>query len=524
MVMSRSLACLLFALFITNYMFSETIPDNYTNFCQVNDSMCLSDENHLYDRDSLNGDFFQLDDSLLVLICPEMCIKPVQQINLPNVHFSYDEKIFYTPNDSSKNNFLIITTPELWDTLQYEIKTYAEDVHAIYGYGIYVDVVSTNSPEQLKSVILNHENNLCGVVLIGDFVATMFEINNDHNKYGYRRWPCDLYYMDLDGEWLDSDSNGIYDIHSGNVAPEVYLARLSASGLSGLGNESLLIRRQLLKSHSFWWDSSFFKQDTVLNYINKDWVYSSPSSDIAPVFSTNEVDDIKCGIDSCFSKNDYLSRLYQTQYGFTYLAAHSSPVIHHFQDGNLNVGQIMDIPSSNYAYNLFCCSALNWLSSNMYNAYLGGAYLFNGGKTLTVIGSTKTGSMLGRYHFYNQFDQKNIGAAFHYWWNHYYPAYYHSDYAVSWSYGMTILGDPTIYFRHDVHNYCVNDLVLTVFPQNNHSNYILYKAGRSITVTNKYVIPLGVHIVFDAPSIVFEGEFECPKGATFETRNEGCKL
>ena len=505
-------------------MFSETISDNGNHIIQMNDVMGLTNENNLNDRDLFDENIFQIDDSLLVLYGPEMCIKPAQQFNQPNVFLNYDEKIYFTPNDSTKSNFLVITTPELWTALQDEIKTYAEDVHAIYGYGVYVDEVSTNSPEQLKSVIINHQNNLCGVVLIGDFVACMHEISNDHNQYGYRRWPCDLFYMDLDGMWLDSDSNGIYDNHTGNVAPEIYLARLSANGLSALGNESSLIRKQLVKSHSFWWDSSFFHQDTALNYINRDWVYSSPASDISHVFSTNVVDDIKYGIDSCFSKADYLSRINQPQYGFTYLAAHSSHILHQFPDGNLDVLQIKDIPSNNYAYNLFCCSALNWLATNMYNAYLGGTYLFNDGKTLAIIGSTKTGSMQGRKYFHNQFSQKNIGAAFHYWWNHYYSTNYHSDNAVSWSYGMTILGDPTIHFRHNVHNYCENDLLLESFPQNNHSNHILYKAGNSVTVTNKFVIPIGVHVIFDAPSIVIEEGFVCPKGATFETRNEGCKL
>lgn len=522
--MNRSLIYLILTFLIPNFIFSRTLSDKGTIINPVNNYLELFSENNFNEEDLLYDDLFQIDDSLLNIYDPESSVKPTQQIiYLPNDLYC-DEMIYFSPNDTSKSNFLILTTPILWDSLHNEIKTYAEDVHAIYGYGVYVDKVSTSSPEQLKSVIMSHKNKLCGVILIGDFVACMFESDNDYNQYGYRKWACDLFYTDLDGEWLDADTNGIYDHHSGNVAPEIYLARLSTSGLSALGNEVYLIKKQLIKSHSFWWDASFFKQDTVLNYINKDWVHSFPASDISHVFSTNMVDDIRYGVDSCFSKSDYLFRLSQSQYGFTYLAAHSSPTIHQFSDGNISVSQIKNISSNNYAYNLFCCSALNWLSSNYLDLYLGGAYLFNNGKTIAVIGSTKTGSMINGYYFYKQFDLKNIGSAFQYWWNHYYPVNYHSSYAISWSYGLTILGDPTIHFRHNVNNYCVNDLVLTSFPQNNHSNYILYKAGNSITVTNKFVVPVGVHIVFDAPSILFEQGFECPKGASFETRNEGCKL
>jgi hypothetical protein len=43
-------------------------------------------------------------------------------------------------------------------------------------------------------------------------------------------------------------------------------------------------------------------------------------------------------------------------------------------------------------------------------------------------------------------------------------------------------------------------------------------------VSSSFTIPQGVHVIFDAPEVVFENGFLCPAGATFETRNEGCEL
>ena len=89
---------------------------------------------------------------------------------------------------------------------------------------------------------------------------------------------------------------------------------------------------------------------------------------------------------------------------------------------------------------------------------------------------------------------------------------------------MTILGDPIIDFRYNVSNKCVNNLVLTSFPSDNSSNLVVYKAGNSITVSGNFVIPQGVHVVFDAPTVVFDNNFTCPLGASLETRHEGCEL
>ena len=101
---------------------------------------------------------------------------------------------------------------------------------------------------------------------------------------------------------------------------------------------------------------------------------------------------------------------------------------------------------------------------------------------------------------------------------------YSSPVQVSWNYGMTILGDPTIYLGHKVSDVCTNNLSLTSFPTNNTSNLVIYKAGTSINVSGNFIIPQGVHVIFDAPMVTFDPCFTCPVGASFETRNEGCEL
>lgn len=486
-----------------------------------------------YHRDSLQRrNIFDIDDSLLMTIRPEVSIKPTHRISeYHNRTYSHTQQLYFSANDSNKPNYLIITTYSLIDSLSKEIRTYAEDVHAIYGYGVYVEATENATPEQLRSLIISYQDKLCGVFFIGSLGEAFFEIENDYNDYGYRYWPCDLFFMDLDGNWIDNDGNGIYDEHTGNQAPDVFFGRLSGTGMSFLGSEVSLIRRQLQKSHSFWWKSSYNMSDTTLNYVYLTWIFEHIPNYPASVFQGMKYDDVRMNMNLSYSALDYKNRLNQTKYGFTHLAIHSSPFRHDFMDNSsdpyVEVDDVVGNNSNNLAYNLVCCSACDWTSATLQGyefGYLGGAYLFNQGKTITVIGSTKTGGMEKIRNFYIGIDQtKNIGTLFKQWWKSTYGEQ-HVKKDISWSYGMTILGDPTLNTRYKVQDHCTNVINLSTFPANNVSNLIIYKAAKEIVVSNNFIIPSGVHVVFDAPKVVLAPGFSCQIGASFETRHEGCLL
>lgn len=475
-----------------------------------------------YPDSVLNGDCFQIDASLLDLTTPSSKVRaPRRILTIADSVFYHCEKFHITPKSDSSGELIIIATKEIYDILHFEINRYAEDVHSIYGYGIFCETVKNATPEQIKSIILS-QTNICGVVFIGDVGEAYFENTNDFNN-AYRNWPCDLFFMDLDGEWIDSDNNGIYDIHSGLVKPEIFVARLCGANVHSIGGEAELTRKQFDKSHRFWWDSSFFTPDSTLNYIYSDWQNIFPVSDIAPVLGNNKVAYIRHNIDSCYSNMDYLWRIKNSNITFTHLAAHSAPTFHQITPplGIVNANQLLNNNSNNIAYNLFCCSACDWTSNN--NNYLGAVYLFDGAKTLAVIGSTKIGSMLRSRYFYQYFPDYNLGESLVKWWD-ICNGSVHSNYIIRWYYGIVLLGDPTINFRHDVNNFCTHDLVLESYPNDDESNLLMYKAGHSITIKAGYVIPNGVHVIFDAPIVIFEKGFSCPKGVTIETRNEGCRL
>ena len=61
-----------------------------------------------------------------------------------------------------------------------------------------------------------------------------------------------IYYTDLDGSWVDTDENDIYDYHEGNKHPEIGIGRIVADNMNMLSaSETELINNYFYKNHLF---------------------------------------------------------------------------------------------------------------------------------------------------------------------------------------------------------------------------------------------------------------------------------
>jgi hypothetical protein len=447
--------------------------------------------------------------------------------------FRHSNVLRYTPQNDTLPYFMVIADHLVYDSLRNELQKYSEDIHTIYGYGILVDTVANGSPIQIKDLIKTYYDSLSinGVLFVGDIAEAYFETQNDHNSIGnYQVWPCDLYYMDMDGVWADTLQNGIFDSHSGNCVPEINFGRISTKGMTELEeNDSQkfkALKKWFENVHSYWWNASFQSETKSLRYTDQDWVNSINinTPEFLKISGRVNTDSISYG-GSDFSKDDYLQRIMSNNYRFTQLASHSTSVIHRFSNNeDIYAWEILDASSSNLGYNLFCCSACNWEAPSI-SGYMGGSYLFNNKKTIVVVGTTKIGSMEQMDKFYKSFGNKiSIGLSMKKWWESIFNTNYSTNTRIWWFYGMTLLGDPNFYLRHEVTDYCCENLVVNSFPQNDFSNLVMKKAVNSITISGNYVIPHGVHVIEDAPKIKIQGRFVCPQGASFETRSEGCEI
>ena len=490
----------------------------FMNFCAI--PVFSQDESDLYQLHRL----FYVDNEMLIEDTLNGMYNIPKRRQLKIDVYAHSNVLNIIPNNLQSGNVLLIVNSSIYPNLESHIIRYAEDVHFSYGYGVDVEIVENENYTDVKDLIVSYSSNLIGVVLIGKIDAAYYEIENDYGEDGYRSWPCDLYYMDLNGQWIDSDNNGIYDQHTGNVQPEIFVGRMMADKMGNLIDELTGLRQFLDRDHLFWTANIRPIEYTAMAYINKDWVSYSPMSEhIKCLYGASSTNIITLYNTTNFGKLDYQNQLLDS-YDFVQLAAHSSPINHRFDLMNtterIYTNEVYSTLNNSVGYNLFCCSACNWMGADTLGL-IGLSYLYNSQRGLFVIGSTKTGSMLGFSNFYQPLSiGDNVGTAFEKWWINYCGTS-HSSNEISWHYGMTIIGDPFVKLA-GFDDACADTLELQSFTDSIQSNLHYYKASQKIIVSGNYQIPVGTKVILDAPIVELAPSFICPVGAKLEIRQNGC--
>ncbi len=373
-------------------------------------------------------------------------------------------RVYATPagrNQGRATKALVIVSSALFGGIQTNLARYVLDLETD-GYTVELHQILGGSHSDLKNLIIANSTDLAGCVFVGDLPVAWFE----HDYWGYEEFPCDLYFMDLDGTWTDSDSNGRYDSHtagSGDVGPEIFIGHIDTSMMSG--NEAALTNVYLDKNHNYW-NGGIYVPNYACSYTEDDWaMYMDIRTDIQ--YAYPDFDDIPA---PATTSSDYITnRVPNPDYEFIQLCCHSSSQAHYFTRGNpIPNTQIQSANPHAMFYNLFCCSTLRYTDSN----FLGGSYIYDTSQTsLAVIGSAKTGSMLEFWAFYQPFGAfESFGEAFRQWFNTLAP--YSAD-EIAWHYGMTIAGDPFLHL--------IEPALFMKFPQNLPSGH--QPPGPSIPVT-----------------------------------------
>jgi hypothetical protein len=325
---------------------------------------------------------------------------------------------------------LVLVNETLYSGIQTRLDRYVADLEDD-GYTVEVYTLTGGTPENLKTFIINHSTDLAGCVFVGDFPVAWHE----SDVWGHEEYPCDLFFMDLDGTWSDNDLDGIYDGHSagsGDEGPEIFIGHIDASMMSG--DEVSITNEYLDKNHNYR-TGGIYTPDYALSYTEDDWaMYMDMRTDIQ--YSYPDFDDVPAPDTNA---DDYVdNRVPSPDYEFIQLCCHSSDILHQFtRGGNVYNSEIKAAVPHAMFYNLFCCSTLRYTTSN----FLGGSYIYDTSTTsLGVIGSAKTGSMLVFWAFYQPFGAGEcFGEAFRQWFNYLAP---YDNEEIGWHFGMTIAGDP----------------------------------------------------------------------------------
>jgi hypothetical protein len=335
---------------------------------------------------------------------------------------------------------VVAVNSTLYPQVSSSISRYVSDIATQGYYGVVHTVSSSGSPGQLRNY-LKGVTDIAGVVMVGQLPVAWYEHNQDYcgdNNNCHAEWPCDLYYMDLNGNWGDADHDGMFDSHTGHTKPDIFLGRLAAYTLPG--NEADLVNKYFQKNHRFRTGDAGFSARGV-TFVDDDWNGWGKCSM-----------DLHLSIVDSYTAKDYTNSVnykdkLKKRLAWMQLCCHSWPGGHHFKKPGGDGGYVYsdDLKNTNFPqaffHNLFCCSSANFTVNN----YQAGWYTFGNSYGLSTIGSSKTGSMLYFEYFYGALKEgMTIGEAMVAWWDALYP-YDKTD--RSWHYGMTIIGDPLLNWR-----------------------------------------------------------------------------
>jgi hypothetical protein len=353
----------------------------------------------------------------------------------------------------------IIVESTLYPSVSAAVNQYRQDLNNTgYNTILFTEVLST--AEELKANLTQwyESENLIGAVLIGRLPYAQFH-HEAAGNFSASTFICDLFLMDLDGNWTDDNpADGIYDGHSAespvnDIYPEIFIGRIDPTCLSWKTNVSDEVNKYLARIHEYR-TGGIQRSRRALVYVDDDWAYEVPwgaqwAADVGLSYPNRTV----VLTPEWTNATDWLTNRILQDYQWSHLCSHSNATLHAFgpggsgSEGTVSSSQIHSAPPSFNFYNLFCCNGALWTAADN----LAVTYTFSGNYSLASIGSTKTGSMMDCEYFYGPLGKNlTLGQSLVEWFSHSLNSYGEAGpLYLEWYYGMSFIGDPLLTTYYD---------------------------------------------------------------------------
>ncbi|MBN1307216.1 MAG: hypothetical protein JXA18_04825 [Chitinispirillaceae bacterium] len=339
-------------------------------------------------------------------------------------------------------------------TAKEKIDRYIGDVRNAHGCTVVLETLEGGKATDVKAVIKGHYDNggLDGAVQIGKLPEPWYESDNDPTTNRYDDYTCDLYYMDLDGQWGDADNNGEFDSHTagtGTLGIEIFYGRIDCTTMGTYGSEIELLSEYMDKLHDYYLGKVTLHK-AALGYLDHDWRTSDNYlKEIYPSSGENEL--IRwTESNPPVNKSDYLNNRLQKNYSALQMWCHAGYNAHgHHTGGSSSMSEIYKANPKPIAYFHDGCHVSDFAAGRG-KSFLGGSYVFNKSPTaLMCLSGSRSGQWLGlmaKVMFQELAKNSCVGQAFKIWFGPYQDKSEPRDKQnfIGWNYGYNIFGDPMI--------------------------------------------------------------------------------
>ncbi|MCD4724663.1 MAG: hypothetical protein K8R63_07445 [Bacteroidales bacterium] len=179
----------------------------------------------------------------------------------PHPSFPSDESYMTKSNSSflyPNGKILVIVIESIWNALKTKINRYVLDI-ANEGYWADIYTVRNATAKNIRALIKSKSPK--GALLVGNVPAAFY-------KHDGSKFPCDLYYMDTNGTWHETSESCVFDSHTNNVNPEIWIGRLFTP--TNDGNDTGLIKEYFDRNHQFRFGKMEHRRN-ALSFVDDDW-------------------------------------------------------------------------------------------------------------------------------------------------------------------------------------------------------------------------------------------------------------
>jgi len=378
------------------------------------------------------------------------------------VEFHY--RIVKCAESNRQELIVVLVNDSIYPEIEVSIDQYVQDLTNA-GYMTKVITALGGTPDDIRNLLkAEMSNGLIGALLVGDLPIAWWE----QSSYG-EDYPIDFFFTDLDGNWIDNNSNGLFDYHSagsGDVLPDIWVGRLYTSRLT-YDNEARLITDYFDRNHRYR-TGGLTLPDKGLVYNEVIWY----PNDHGMGYLYNDVTVVND--ENTTTAYDYKNRIKQ-QFQFVHLIAHSSCWAHTFFLQNEQPGggsvfsfEIPFLEPEGFFYFLNSCMAGRYTETNN----LANWYLFSRAYSQVVMASSSLmygiNNLSGLYQALG--NDSTFGDAFKKW--------HRANY--DWFMGTLILGDPSLKVLD--HTLAQEEKGIPVYSGNTSFDWTTYQVENSLFV------------------------------------------
>lgn len=262
--------------------------------------------------------------------------------------------------------------------------------------------------------------SLAGAIAIGDIPTGWME-------NGYGEYPIDMYLMDMNGNWNDSDSDGMFESYSSG-APEIWLGRLTPTYLT-FGSSVDLLNSYFAKNHAY--------RMGTLSLPDRALAYEEAFTGLTSALD-NLYDDVTRKDDPVGTNAEDFKAELINGYEWVHLISHSSPWGSSFHTGAPPTGggtldnfEVPPLDPHAFFYVCNCCSNGRWTEVDN----LANSYIWTDSYGLAALAQTKVDYTNYFTEYYSELaGGSNLGDAYKIWLGS----------NMGYEDGAVLFGDPTL--------------------------------------------------------------------------------